>query len=437
MQRRIYIPILLSILALPILTSHLAASINPSLDNIEAEKAEKILWIANTARRRVEILINLTIINETIIGKIKDAGLEEEWNGNLSLFNEGVELLENAASFFNEEDYLNATTYAMQAMEIFRNVFRNINRILCQANVRKEELIDGRGLLEAINRALARIEKIKNLLVSLEEKGIEVSEVLEILEEAESYLNVTEAIKLLQQGNVSAVSEGMLAQANKLITQALRKLKEKIRESVTERIEQFKRKLERLRERIRERLREMNITEDEFYQHWNFTAKGFWGKHIEILEKVRERLREGINATDLKILGTRMREICLELEMRLRKHEGKEAINITVNVEKIMESKIGRKVTVLLRVTVKNDGNVTVIFPNPAFGIIVEKKVNDRWEFYSSPFSTQSLTFLKPGEIGEVRMRLRAAEPGNYRVRVHAWSREGLVAIESSEFTLP
>lgn len=439
MQGRIYIPILLSMLVLPILTSHIATSTNLSLGSIEDEKVEKILWIANTAKRRVEILINLTLTNETIIEKIQDAGLEEELNGNLSLFSEGVELLDSATIFFNEGDYVNATTYAMQAMEIFRSVFRNINRILCQADVRREELIDGRGLLEAINRALARVEKIKSLLTNLEAKGINVSEILEILEEAESYLNVTKAIELLQQGNVSAVSEGMLAKANKLIAQALRELKEKIRESVAERIEQFKRKLERLRERIRERLREINMTEDEFYRHWNFTAQGFWEKHIEVLERVRERLREGINSTGLKIIGERMREICLELEVRLREREREreETINITVNVEKIIEVNAGRRITVLLRVTVKNDGNVTVIFPNSAFGIIIEKKVNNRWEFYSSPFSAQSLTFLKPRETGEVRIRLRAAEPGEYRVRAHVWSREGPRTIKSVEFTLP
>jgi len=436
---RIYIPMLLSILVLSTFASYLTTPINADIpsDNAEAEKVEKILWIANTAKRRVEILINLTLTNKTIIETINETGLYEELMGNITLFSEGVELLNNSTEYFNEGDYVNATSYAMQSIEIFHSVFRNINRILCQSNVKREELIDGQGLLEAMNRALARIERIRSLLRNFEEKGINVSEALEILNEAESCLNITRAMGLLQQGNVSEVA-GMLAEANRLMKQAYQKLKEIIRETISERIEQFKEKLERLRERIRERLREVNETEDEFFKHWNFTtANEFWREHLEILERVRKHSREGINATGLRIIGERMREVSLELEMRLRERMGEEAANVEVNVEKTVETIIGSRITVRLKITIRNNGNITLIFPNAAFGIIIEKKVGEGWRFYDSPISAQHLRFLKPKEIGEVRITLRVAESGNYRVAVRAWSREGLQTIEYAEFTLP
>ncbi|MEM2182804.1 MAG: hypothetical protein QXH19_02470 [Candidatus Bathyarchaeia archaeon] len=400
----------------------------------EAERAEKILLLADAAKLRVEALLNSVFGNETVMDKIENASLLDElWSVNATFYDVGMTLLNDAHESFKGGDYVNATSYAMEALNVFRETFKEINRILCQADIIKCELIDGQGLLVAINRALARIERIREII----EAFSSVSDIISTLDEAEEYLNVTLAMELLQQGNVSDVAR-MLAEANRLIVEALRGLKVKIRERLSERIERFRENLERLRERVKERLREMNVPEYEFFKRWNFTnADEFWRKQIEILERVRERLREGINATELNVIGVRMREVCLELELRLREREGGGA-KIEVNVEKIIEVSISRKITVTLRITVRNAGNVTLVFPNYAFGMIIERESNGRWRFYESPISIQVLRILEPGESGEVRIRLRAAEPGRYRVVVRALAREGFGAPEGyAEFTLP
>ncbi|MCD6466280.1 hypothetical protein J7L27_07955 [Candidatus Bathyarchaeota archaeon] len=442
MQKRVYAPALLLILTLSVLASFLSISVNadhPS-KNVKVERTEKILWIADRAKMRIEILINFTLENETVIEKIVTVGLNETLYGNLSLFDDGVKILEEAHECFEVEDYENATAYVMQALEIFRNVFRGINQILSQAEIKRGELIDGRGLLEAMNRALIRIEKIENLSKSLSEKNVNVTDILALLNEARQYLNVTEAIELLQEGNVSIVAH-RLAEANKLIAQASQMLREKTRELIVEKV---KRHLERIREKIMERLHKMNMTESEFFKHWNITdVSGFWKKQMEITEKIKEHIRKGEMAkimSALRGLGKRMREMqeaCLGLEMKLQ-HEGKPAKPvIEVTVEKTIELKVARRATVTLKITIENVGNTTVVFPNSAFGIIIEKERNGKWMFYHSPISLQVLRKLDPGEKGEIKIRLKAAGFGEYRILIREWSETGLQIIKIVEFTIP
>ncbi len=442
MQKKVYASALLLMLMLSVLALFLVIPINADQhpNNPRAEKAEKILWIADRAKRRVEVFINLTLTNETIIVKIESAGLNETFYGNLSLFEDGTRILEEAHEYFETEDYGNATAHAMQALRIFRDVFRNINHILSQANVERGYLIDGQGLIEAMNRALARIERIENFSKSLSEKGVDVADVLEVLDEAKQYLNVIEAMELLQQGNVSAVAH-RLAEANKLIAQASRMLREKTRELIADKV---KRHLERIRKKIMEKLQGMNVSESVFFKHWNFTnAEEFWRKQMEIAEKIKEHVRKGKMleiVNDLRGLGRRMREIqeaCLELEIKLQ-HEGEGEPAINVTIEKTIELKIARRATVTLKITIRNVGNTTLIFPNSAFGIVIEKEKNGKWIFYHSPILLPRLQKLDPGEEGEIEIRLKAASFGRYRILIiREWSETGLQIIGVTEFTIP
>ena len=123
----------------------------------------------------------------------------------------------------------------------------------------------------------------------------------------------------------------------------------------------------------------------------------------------------------LRGLGKRMREMqeaCLGLETKLQ-HEGKPAKPvIEVTVEKTIELKVARRATVTLKITIENVGNTTVVFPNSAFGIIIEKERNGKWMFYHSPISLQVLRKLDPGEKGEIKIRLKAARFGEYRILI-------------------
>ncbi|MEM3716005.1 MAG: hypothetical protein QW341_00090 [Candidatus Bathyarchaeia archaeon] len=404
-------------------------------DSSLERKAEAMLSLADKARVRVEALLDTVLANETLVTMIGEEALNEV----NETFNLGVKILEEANIAYNDGNYTGAISLAMEAMGYFRNAYRGLNNILCKLGVLKDEVIKGQGLLIAIQCALERIENINKTFERIADKtGIDITNASAKLNEARNVLNVSRAEELLQQGNVSAVAH-MLAEANRLISEAFKELKTAIREKLSERIERFKEKMGRLRERVKEKLSEMNIDEREFFERWNFTnAEDFWRKQIEVLERVRERLRlrREVNATEMEIVGRRMREVCLELELRLRERE-EEKVKIEVDVEKIVEVSVGRKATVTLKITVKNAGNVTVTFPNSAFGIMIERERNGRWEFYASPIALQALRNLKPGELGEIKIRLMAAEPGNYRVVVRALSREGLQTVAAENFELP
>lgn len=407
------------------------------------EKARIIFSMADKAKLRVEALLNSITANKTLMERINGENLAAILDTANKTFNLGIDLLKSANLSYENKDYANVAALAIESMNCFHDAYKELNSLLCKLGVLKDEVIEGQGLLIAIQCALERIERINKTLTEIASSNVNIymNEVKLKLSEAKNVLNVTKATILLQQGNVSDVAH-MLAESNRLINEALKELNQAIMNKYHDKVEDFKKKIERLRETIREKLKEMNKDERDFFSRWNFTdSEDFSRRQIEILERVRERLRlrEGINATELKAVGRKIHEICLEIEIMLREREGEgfKGVKIEVDVEKTIESRAGRRVTATLRVTVRNAGSVAVTFPNSAFGITIERERNGVWEFYTSPISLQVLVSLKPGESGEVWIRLTAAEPGNYRVVVRALGKEGLQNIAVKNFELP
>lgn len=416
--KKIGVLTLISLIMLPIFMTAALPAAPAQQNNAEKIRAEKLLWIADAAKRKVETLINITLANETVLEMINSTGLEEAFKGNITLFNEGVELLENATNYFEAGDYEKAAINVMQALKIFRDVFRYINRILCQSNVKKGEIIDARGLLEAMNRALLRIKKIRELMNCSQ---IENETITQTLNEAEQLLNITEAINMLQQGNVTGVAHN-LVEANHLIAQATWMLKDELRRKLTERIEHFKAKMVQRLEKIREKLKEKGISEKTLLKHWNFTSiDEFRGNLTRIIDQIRNRIRmKGWDIMsivgDLKYIGRQMRSLSFEFERRIREHEGAASVNLTINIVKMVRWQH----RVMLVIKVENRGNVTLVFPNSAYGITIEKRVGGGWRLYYSPLSLQVLTTLKPGEFKVLKIGFNVAGHGVYRVVIHA-----------------
>lgn len=437
-ESRLTIMLLAVILSALIFPLAAPAGASPKPDGSEMEAAMRILAMADAAERRVKILINLTLANATVTARVREAGLEDELNASLALLDEGRGLLAEAHGLFNEGNYTGAIHSAMEAMKVFREVYRSINRILCEADVKKFEVLDGQGLLEAMNRALMRMGRIEMALDILENRThIDVSDIRNLISEARALLNTTRAEELLREGRVSEVAH-MLAEANRKISEAIRAIRDAAREAAAVRIERLEERIREACRRVRQRLREMNISESRFFRRWGAEdADEFSERQIEALERVRARIRERgeFNATELKAVGERMRELNLELEFMFREREG--AVNVEVELKKTIVVVARNRVTATLRVTVRNSGNVTVTFPNSAFGIVIERWRDGAWEFYHSPISLQVLRDLEPGESGEVTIRLIDAPKGAYRVVVHASGRDGPQGIVSVEFQLP
>jgi hypothetical protein len=175
------------------------------------KKAENYVALADKAKEQVQNLIDLIYANATALEKINEAGLTEALEGNVTLFNQGVGNLTAAHDALNATDYEGAIANATSAFKIFRQVFIALHIILDKSGVPKGQLVDAQGLIEAMERSLERIEKLKELNIT--------EEVQEMLDNATVYLNIETARIWLQEGRVKDVVWN-LTQANWLIAKA-------------------------------------------------------------------------------------------------------------------------------------------------------------------------------------------------------------------------
>ena len=213
----------------------------------ESVKAEKIAELADKAGQKVENLIELLYVNETALEMIENATLLDELEGNVTLFDEGTANVTAAYEALEAEDYEGAIANATQALENFREVFKSIHIILYESDVQKGQIIDAQGLLVAMERALERIERIRELLNNTS------TEALELLDNATNYLDIDTARLWLLDGKVSETAYN-LTQANHLISEAHQYLKNQAEQGNSIRIRNYLRCMERIRERIRENL---------------------------------------------------------------------------------------------------------------------------------------------------------------------------------------
>jgi tetratricopeptide (TPR) repeat protein len=304
--------VLLAILAVPLLTSF---TVLPAQDqgwyNGNDRRTANFIELAGQAREKVDLLFGFIYANDSVIETITDAGLLDDLEANQTAFDQAVTLLTEAQAALDEEDYQVASEKAIEALRIFCDVFKALNRILAEAEVQRGTLVDGQGLIEAMRRALERIERLREVLPE------NATEALALLEEAESYLNIDQAIVLLNEGNASQVASH-LAQANKLIAEAYKALRVQARLMNARRIQNFLRGLQKIRERVWGRLelasiRGFNVTDilgrfnyanmEQFNQSLNNMIQNATQKALGIRNIVHE----------LNMICTRLRDINWEM----------------------------------------------------------------------------------------------------------------------------
>jgi len=283
----------------------------------ESDKAEKIVEVAEKAGQKVENLIALVYVNETAIELIENATLLDELEGNVTLFDEGTANVTAAQYALETEDYEGAIANATQALEIFREVLRSINTILEDSDVQRGQIIDGQGLLVAMQRALDRIDRIRELL------NEDATKALELLDNATIYLDIDEARLWLLDGNVTETAYN-LTQANRLISEAHHYLKDQAKESNSWRINNYICQMERAQERVRERYQYAgdegidvdSVLESLGYQNMN--------EFIETIQGMTENAQGNDDIKDiiqeLKEIGRTIREVDKTLAQEIGRH---------------------------------------------------------------------------------------------------------------------
>jgi hypothetical protein len=212
---------------------------------VQATAAEELVELADRAEQQVKNLIDLVYANDTTLQRIEDAGFLNELEGNVTLYNQGVENLTQAHAALEIEDYEGAADYATEAMSVFREVFSSIHIILDKAGIQKGQLTDSQGLLGAVTRTLEKAEYLRQILPE------NATDALQLLDQVEGYLNIDEARALLLEGKTSEVISN-LDQAKQLISQVYQYLKQQGEDSDVWRIYNY---CEKSQERIRERFR--------------------------------------------------------------------------------------------------------------------------------------------------------------------------------------
>jgi len=195
-------------------------------------RAQKLLLSANRTANRIEMYIENIYSNEELIENLTAAGLIDDLEGNVTLFEDARALLQSASEAIESNDYEDAIDMITEAMKIFKEVFIALHEILedYAAPVRKQMI--AQGLIVAMQRALERIDRIKTLAPE------ENEEVMELLEEAEQLLDIEAAKKMLADGNVTDVAHN-LAEANKLIGQAYQLLKREAAKRIWARVKLY------------------------------------------------------------------------------------------------------------------------------------------------------------------------------------------------------
>jgi tetratricopeptide (TPR) repeat protein len=285
---------------------------------IQATPAEELVDLAEKAEQQVQNLIDLVYSNETALQKIEDVGLLDELEGNVTFFDEGGVNLAAAYEALDAADYDGAVDYATEALGVFREVFSSIHVILEAAGLQKGQLVDNQGLLEAMQRQLQRIDRLREILP---EDAPE--EIKQLLDNAEALLDVDAARALLLEGRSSDVLSS-LQEAKLLISQVYDYLKTQAEESNVWRINSY---CERVRERIRERFRQgsqMGIdftdvlesmgyqSEDQFMetlQNMTQTAQGETGDFKKALQ-------------DLDAIGQMVQQMDQALTQKMNQHQG-------------------------------------------------------------------------------------------------------------------
>lgn len=286
--------------------------------SLESTRAEKFVKLADRAGEQVKDLIDLVYANKTALQIIEDAGFLDELEGNVTFYYEGVANVTNAYAALEIEDSQGAIANATQALRIFREVFSSIHIILCNSGLEKGQLVDAQGLLEAIRRAIEKIERLRELLPE------DATESLGLLDEAETYLDIELAMTLLLEGKVSEVVYN-LTQANQLIIQVYQYLKEQAEITNSLRICNYLEGMQRYRERLRERFRfaaNEGINVDVFLESLGYQNEAEFMQTLEnMIQNAQGKTEDIKNAIqDLEAISQAIREMDQALTQEMNRH---------------------------------------------------------------------------------------------------------------------
>ncbi|MCW3983023.1 MAG: hypothetical protein NWE96_03415 [Candidatus Bathyarchaeota archaeon] len=211
--------------------------------NVKVE--ENTVKLATQTGNQIQALITAIYADENATEKIQNASLTQQFEGNVTLYqDEGLNKLKVAQEALETSNYNLAADSALQALAVFREVYRSINAILEKTGLQDISARDNQELMDAINRDLQRLNILQNLLPDNSPQ-----EIITLLESANSTL--LEAKQDLKDGKYND-AQTLYLEAKQNITEIYQYLKIQAEESNTWRLSGY---CEGLQKRIQERFR--------------------------------------------------------------------------------------------------------------------------------------------------------------------------------------
>jgi hypothetical protein len=266
-------------------------------------RSTRIVQIAEDASETVGNLILRIEGNETIKTKIAEAELTEEFDNNVSLYYQGVSKYDEADALLGDGDYEGAISNSTEALSIFREVYRSINRILIDSDVILRPLVSAEELQEAIERSQERVDELKTLIST----------------EAPIYSKLTEAEELLTEAKNAFLPDNVddaktnLREANVLISEVCNYLKEVAQELNPQRIRDYCEGAYQYRERFRgmfEKAGNEGFDVDKFLQGFGYQNEDdFMARFQEMIQNAEgaEKIEDALN--DLEEIGRVIRQM--------------------------------------------------------------------------------------------------------------------------------
>ncbi|MGD6933468.1 MAG: hypothetical protein ACQCN5_04595 [Candidatus Bathyarchaeia archaeon] len=211
MKRKLFALALITIMAVMVSANFFAQAQNQ-------DSTQTLLTLTKETRNQLDDLINQISANETTLQKIENYGLLISFEGNVSLYAQGVENLTRAEAQFASGDYNGAQASLIQALSNFKTVNKSMNSILGICNPQPANEADAQGLLEANVRARERISWLKTVVASNE------TSTLELLNQAENCFNIYSLNQLATQEQITQALANM-EQGNALLSQTYQNLK--------------------------------------------------------------------------------------------------------------------------------------------------------------------------------------------------------------------
>jgi len=206
---------------------------------------KNLVDVAEQASQRIQSLVTSVYLDTNATEKIENCGLSNQFGDNVTRYqSDGLTKLNSAKQALSNSQFESAADLALEALELFREVYGNLQLIIIEAGVQSVSSGNIQELSDAITRELNRISTLKeNLPFS------KATEIFSLLDDVNQILLEAKALLLEDK---YAEAKSLFVEAKQNISQIYHLLKDQAEASNSWRLDEY---CVRLQHQIQEKFR--------------------------------------------------------------------------------------------------------------------------------------------------------------------------------------